>query len=587
MAKKLLMKSACSLFLLLAILTLSTTSVMATTTWQQVSGDLTSSLTSFYVYNGTLYVACTDASGKDTVMEYVGASWQPVGDPDFSSSQTDWVSLFVYDGTPYLAYRDDNDLKFTVMNYDGRAWTPVGTPVGIAASPGYGSTIYDSFYVYQGIPYLASEDGSGSVTVMKCAGDSAGWQPVGDAINYTYASKWVELGMPGYPGVLAPVSLVVYEGTPYVAARNTVMKYNGTAWEPVGSADFLSIKTDYESLCVHNGMLYVAYQSQSFDTSSTNSEVLDESNPITSGVMEYNGASWVPVGNNFVNSSVVALFVADDGTLYVACTDASGKATVMEYDGASWQPVGNAGFSSGEAGCVFLFVYDGIPYLAYDYIDANGDYQDAVMEYTCPPAITTPVYAGTDASVSGTAAPDATIQLSVNGTQQPAATADASGDWTVGGLTLYAGDTVSVTASAPAGSVSQTATALVVATSTLTEPAIQVDINGSPLQMDVSPTIVNGRAMVPLRAIFQALGAAVQWNPDDRSIVATKGNTTIKLQIGSASALNNGAQVTLDAAPQIVDGRTLLPVRFVGEAFGAQVNWDAANRRVNIVTTSS
>jgi hypothetical protein len=124
------------------------------------------------------------------------------------------------------------------------------------------------------------------------------------------------------------------------------------------------------------------------------------------------------------------------------------------------------------------------------------------------------------------------------------------------------------------------------ATASSTEPAIQVNINGSPLQMDVPPTIVNGRTLVPLRAIFEALGATVQWNAADQSIVATKGNITINLQIGSTTALNNGAQVTLDAAPQIVNGRTLVPARFVSEALGAQVNWDATNRQVNITTTS-
>jgi hypothetical protein len=117
-------------------------------------------------------------------------------------------------------------------------------------------------------------------------------------------------------------------------------------------------------------------------------------------------------------------------------------------------------------------------------------------------------------------------------------------------------------------------------------PVIKVDINGSPLQLDVAPMIVNGRTLAPLRAIFEALGATVQWNPADQSITAAKGNTTIKLQIGSTTALNNGAQATLDAAPQIVGGRTLVPVRFIGEALGTQVNWDPTNYQVNIVTAS-
>jgi hypothetical protein len=79
-------------------------------------------------------------------------------------------------------------------------------------------------------------------------------------------------------------------------------------------------------------------------------------------------------------------------------------------------------------------------------------------------------------------------------------------------------------------------------TASSTAPAIQVNINGTPLQMDVPPMIVNGRTLVSLRAIFNALGATVQWNPADQSITATKGSTTINLQIGSTTALNNGAQ---------------------------------------------
>jgi hypothetical protein len=571
-------QSICALLFLLAVLTLQTSPAMAVSTWQPVGEGLPNNPTSLFVYKGTPYVSYVDTSGKATVVEYNGTSWQPVGNSDSSSSQADWVSLFVYDGTPYLAFRDEaNDCKFTVMEYDGRAWTPVGAPVGIAASPGYGSTIYDSFYVYQGTPYLASEDGSGIVTVMEYAGGSAGWRQVGGTIDYK--GNWYGLFI-GYPGVLAPVSLVVYEGTPYIAVGRTVVKYDGTAWEPVSSADFLSIKTDYESLFVYDGIPYVAYQSQLGGGGIING-VLEV--PRTSGVMEYNGTSWVPVGSFDSSYACQSLYVYN-GTPYVACTDDIGKITVMEYGGTSWQPVGNPGFSSSQVASESLFVYEGTPLVAYSYIGADHNYHGTVMEYTCPPAITTPIYAGTDVSVSGSAAPGATIILSVNGTEQSTVMADdSSGDWTVNGLTLHAGDTVSVAAQTPAEGGSQTTTALVTAASASAE-SVQVTINGSPLQLDVPPVIINGRVMVPLRAIFEALGATVQWNPVDQSIVATKGNTAIRLQIGSTAAFNNGVQVTLDAAPQIEGGRTLVPVRFVGEALGAEVTWDGTNRQVNIVT---
>ena len=113
---------------------------------------------------------------------------------------------------------------------------------------------------------------------------------------------------------------------------------------------------------------------------------------------------------------------------------------------------------------------------------------------------------------------------------------------------------------------------------------IQVYVNGTLVQMDVAPKIVDGRILVQMRPIFEALGATVQWNAADQSIVATEGNTIIKLQIGSTTAYKNGAPVTLAAPPIIVNGHTLVPTRFVSEAFGYNVAYDAANMRVDITS---
>lgn len=117
-------------------------------------------------------------------------------------------------------------------------------------------------------------------------------------------------------------------------------------------------------------------------------------------------------------------------------------------------------------------------------------------------------------------------------------------------------------------------------------PGIQVLIDGIILKMDVAPVIENNRTLVPLRAIFEALGAEVFWDNNDQSITATKGQDTIWLQIGNKNAQKNGQQVTLDTAALIVNGRTLVPLRFVGESLGADVNWDGVNRRVLIVSSS-
>jgi len=115
---------------------------------------------------------------------------------------------------------------------------------------------------------------------------------------------------------------------------------------------------------------------------------------------------------------------------------------------------------------------------------------------------------------------------------------------------------------------------------------IQVYIDGSALNADSAPLIEKGRTLVPLRAIFEALGADVQWNGADRSITAAKDRMSVRLQIGSSVAQKNGIQVKLDVPPRLIKGSTLVPLRFVSEALGAEVTWDGNSRRVNIFSAS-
>jgi N-acetylmuramoyl-L-alanine amidase len=109
-----------------------------------------------------------------------------------------------------------------------------------------------------------------------------------------------------------------------------------------------------------------------------------------------------------------------------------------------------------------------------------------------------------------------------------------------------------------------------------------VYLDGKKLNFDVEPIIENGRTLVPLRAIFEALGAQVDWDNDTRTVTAVKGKTTVVLTIGSTQPTVNGEVRTLDVAAKISSSRTLAPVRFVGEAFGSTVGWDAATRIVSI-----
>jgi hypothetical protein len=111
---------------------------------------------------------------------------------------------------------------------------------------------------------------------------------------------------------------------------------------------------------------------------------------------------------------------------------------------------------------------------------------------------------------------------------------------------------------------------------------ITVLVNGAAVIFDQPPVVQSGRTLVPLRAIFEALGANVAWEQSTQTVTATRGNTTVTLSIGSNILNRNGEQVTLDVPAQIVGGRTLVPARAVAESFGAAVGWDPDTRTVTI-----
>lgn len=118
-----------------------------------------------------------------------------------------------------------------------------------------------------------------------------------------------------------------------------------------------------------------------------------------------------------------------------------------------------------------------------------------------------------------------------------------------------------------------------------TTPA--VILNDTPLSFDVPPKIENGRTLVPLRAIFEALGATVEWDGNTKTVTAYKAGTVIKLQIGNKTAFKNNQAVDLDVPAKIENGRTLVPLRFISESLGCEVNWNGTNRRVLIKSSPS
>lgn len=122
---------------------------------------------------------------------------------------------------------------------------------------------------------------------------------------------------------------------------------------------------------------------------------------------------------------------------------------------------------------------------------------------------------------------------------------------------------------------------------TSTAGAPRVLLNGQQLSFDVPPTIESGRTLVPLRAIFEAMGATVNWDAASITVTATKGSTTVILPVGSRVATVNGKSIALDVPAKIVNNRTLVPLRFVSESFGAQVDWNNTERLVSITQANS
>jgi len=159
------------------------------------------------------------------------------------------------------------------------------------------------------------------------------------------------------------------------------------------------------------------------------------------------------------------------------------------------------------------------------------------------------------------------------------------GDWckvqTASGLICYVSSSlVQNGTAAQAG----TATPQTKATTTSTADGqdIKVYLDGELLSFDVPPRIEQGRTLVPLRAIFEAMGATVDWDQSSQIVTATRQEVMVQLPIGSKSPTVNGIVWPLDVPAKIVGDRTLAPLRFVGEAFGGKVEWNEAERTIHI-----
>lgn len=124
------------------------------------------------------------------------------------------------------------------------------------------------------------------------------------------------------------------------------------------------------------------------------------------------------------------------------------------------------------------------------------------------------------------------------------------------------------------------------ASSAATAKPIKVFYDGKQVKFDIDPIIENGTTLVEFRALFKALGFDLAgYNPSVKRVTGLKkGNTaiTIVLTIGSKTATVNGKKKTLDVPSKIKNGRTLVPLKFVSQSTGSNVDWDATNRTITI-----
>ena len=104
---------------------------------------------------------------------------------------------------------------------------------------------------------------------------------------------------------------------------------------------------------------------------------------------------------------------------------------------------------------------------------------------------------------------------------------------------------------------------------------------------DVAPTIINDRTLVPMRVIFEKLGATVDWDEETRTVTGTKGARTIKLTIDNKTALIDGKEVELDVPAMQLNDRTMVPVRFIAESLNCKVDWDGFAQTVFVSNPSA
>ncbi|TXK85571.1 InlB B-repeat-containing protein [Paenibacillus sp. N3.4] len=380
---RLILLSLCLIFI--AIGSFSNKAYAAIGVWESLGTKPEAPLTntvyqSLSVDNGTPYIAYL-ADNDIYAKKWDGSKWVQLGAKVNPETKGSSPSIYVYNGTPYVAYTSyplNSNWYISIRKFDGSSWVTVGTAAFVPNNAGVTNVklVGDNGNLY----VLVMDGSTNQLSVMKLVG-----------------STWTAVGNTGFtPSKALDSSMYVYQGTPYVAYRDssqgdklTVKQFNGTSWVTVGNAGFSSgVAGDKYgqrgiSLTVSDaGVPYVAYEDHYPDSE----EPFNTHYSLT--VKSFNGSSWVTVGTEKFagyNANEISMTILN-GTPYVAYADpnASRKATVQKFDGSNWVAVGMKGFSSqAYPGGVNLKASNGELYIYY---------QGEAMKYT--PLTYTVTYAG-------------------------------------------------------------------------------------------------------------------------------------------------------------------------------------------------
>ena len=113
---------------------------------------------------------------------------------------------------------------------------------------------------------------------------------------------------------------------------------------------------------------------------------------------------------------------------------------------------------------------------------------------------------------------------------------------------------------------------------------ITIVIDGNTINTDVNPVVIDGRTLVPIRVVSENLGAKVNWNAETKEVKLdfTELGASVKMKIDSKEYDVNGEVGIMEVAPKMIDGRTMVPIRFISEELGFSVEWDSNTKTVNI-----